>query len=108
MGAPVLDLIDCAKGKLDEPDVMRWALRRYQQAESRGPQHCRPMEEAWFHDLALRRWLNGGDAEILDDAFRILPSRLFANLRPTIAERWSGWSGHLGASATSVLAEGPV
>jgi tetratricopeptide (TPR) repeat protein len=108
MGAPVVDLIDCAKGKLDEPHVMRWALRRYQQAESRGPQHCRPMEEAWFHDLALRRWLDGGDAEILDDAFRILPSRLFANLRPTIAERWSGWSGHLGASATPVLAEGPV
>jgi hypothetical protein len=25
----VLDPIDCAKGKLDEPDVMRWALRRW-------------------------------------------------------------------------------
>jgi hypothetical protein len=32
------------------------------------------MDEAWFHDLALRRWLDGGDGEILDDAFRILPS----------------------------------
>ena len=103
----MLDLIECAKGKLDDPDVMGWALRRYQQAQLRGWQHCRPMEEAWFHDLALRRWLHGDDGDILEDALRILPSRLFANLRPAIVERWSGWSGHLGARATRILVEGP-
>jgi hypothetical protein len=107
MGAPVLDPVECAKGKLDNPDVMRWALRRYEQGRSRGPQYCRPMEEAWFHDVTLRRWIHGDDSDILEDALRILPSRLFANLRPAIAERWSGWSGHLGGRATPVLVEGP-
>ncbi len=107
MGAPVLDPIECARGKLNDPEVMRWALRRYEQAQLRGPQHCRPMEEAWFHDLALRHWLHGDDRDILEDALRILPSRLFADLRPAIVERWSGWSGHLGARATPILVEGP-
>ncbi len=108
MGAFVLDRIECAKGKLDAPDVMTWALRRYEQAQLRGPQYCRPMEEAWFHDLALRRWLDSDDRDILEDALRILPARLFANLRPAVVERWSGWSGHLGARATPLLVEGPL
>ena len=63
------------------------------------------MEGAWFHDLALRRWIDGDDRAVLEAAFRILPSRLFANLKPAIVERWSGWSGRLGALATPVLAE---
>jgi hypothetical protein len=55
MGPPVLnDTIELARAKLNDPDVVRWALRRYEQAQVRGPQYCRPMEEAWFHDLALR------------------------------------------------------
>jgi SEC-C motif-containing protein len=107
MGAPVLDTIECARGKLNDADVMRWALRRYEQARLRSPQHCRPMEEVWFHDLALRRWLHSDDRDILEDALRILPPRLFASLRPAVVERWSGWSSHLGARAVPVLVEGP-
>jgi len=109
MGAPVLDPIKCASGKLDNPDVMTWALRRYQQGKLRGPESRRPMEVAWFHDVALSRWLHGDGvdgADILDDAFRILPPRLFSNLAPVIVERWSGWSGRLGARATPILVEG--
>jgi hypothetical protein len=109
MGAPLLDPIECARGKLHDPDVMTWALRRYQQGKLRGPESHRPMEVAWFHDVALSRWLHGDgavDVDILDDAFRVLPPRLFSNLAPVIAERWSGWSGLLGALATPILVEG--
>jgi SEC-C motif len=105
--ALVLDLIECGRGKLDDPEVMRWALCRYEQAQLRGQQYCRPMEEAWFHDLTLRRWIDRDDRKVLEAAFRILPSRLFANLKPAIVERWSRWSGHLGACATPVLIECP-
>ena len=87
---------------------MTWALRRYQQGKLRGPEFSRPMEVAWFHDVALSRWLQGDgtdDADIIEDAFRILPPRLFSNLAPVIVERWSGWSGRLGASATPILVE---
>ena len=101
----MLDLIECGRGKLDDPEVMRWALRRYEQAQLRGQQYYRPMEEAWFHDLTLRRWIDSDDRKVLEAAFRILPSRLFANLKPAIVERWSRWSGFLGARATSVLVE---
>lgn len=29
-------------------------------------------------------------------------------MKPAIAERWGGWSGHLGARATTVLIECPL
>ena len=71
----MLDLIECGRGKLDDPEVMRWALRRYEQAQLRGQQYYRPMEEAWFHDLTLRRWIGSDDRKVLEAAFRILPPR---------------------------------
>jgi hypothetical protein len=65
------------------------------------------MEQAWFHDLALRRWIDTDNHELLEALFRILPARLFLNLQPTIIARWSAWSGNVGASAITVLKECP-
>jgi hypothetical protein len=66
-------LIECGKNKLDDPILMTWALRRYEHAQLRGPDLCRSMEEAWFHDLALRRWIDSSDHTLLKELFRILP-----------------------------------
>jgi hypothetical protein len=96
-------LIECGKNKLDDPILMTWALRRYEHAQLRGPDLCRSMEEAWFHDLALRRWIDSSDHTLLKELFRILPPQLFANVRPRIVDRWITWSGGLGAEATTLL-----
>jgi hypothetical protein len=65
-------LIECGKNKLDDP-ILTWALRRYQHAQLRGSDLCRSMEEAWFHDLALRRWIDSSDHTLLEELLRILP-----------------------------------
>jgi SEC-C motif len=96
-------LIECGKNKLDDPILMTWALRRYQYAQLRGTDLCRSMEEAWFHDLALRRWIDSSDQTLLEELLRILPARLFLNVRAPIVDRWITWSGRLGAEATNVL-----
>jgi hypothetical protein len=96
-------LIECGKNKLDDPILMTWALRRYQHARLRDSDLCRSIEEAWFHDLALRRWIDSSDHTLLEELFRILPSHLFVNVRPRIVDRWITWSGGLGAEATTVL-----
>jgi tetratricopeptide (TPR) repeat protein len=101
-------LIEYGKNKLDDPILMSWALRRYQHAQLRGSDLCRCMEEAWFHDLALRRWIDSSDHTLLEELFRVLPSRLFANVRPGLVDRWITWSGGLGAKATTVLVECPL
>jgi len=101
-------LIECGKNRLDDPILMSWALRRYRHARLRGSDLCRSMEEAWFHDLALRRWIDSSDHALLEELFRTLPSQLFANVRPGIVDRWITWSGGLGAIATTVLVECPL
>jgi hypothetical protein len=108
VGLLMRQLIECGKNKLDDPILMSWALRRYQDAQLRGSDLCRSMEEAWFHDLALRRWIDSGDPTLLGELFCVLPSRLFVNVRPGIVDRWITWSGGLGAKATTVLVECPL
>ncbi len=101
-------LIECGKNKLDDPIIMSWALRRYEHAQLRGSDLCRSMEEAWFHDSALRRWIDSSDYTVLEELFSVLPSRLFVNVRPGLVDRWISWSGGLGARATTALVECPL
>ena len=63
------------------------------------------MERLWFHDLILGRWLDSDDHDVLANMFRILPARLFVNLKQAVLSRWMGWSGSLGSCATPVLME---
>ena len=108
MGLPMPDLIECISNKLDDPIVMNWALHRYEIAQLQDVEYCQAMEKAWFHDVALRRWIDTDDHTVLEALFRILPSRLFANLKPAVIERWSSWSGGPGAGATTILIECPI
>ena len=108
LGSLMRQSIECGKNKLDDPILMTWALRRYQHAQLRGSDLCRSMEEPWFHDLALRRWIDSSDRTLLEQLFRILPPQLFANVRPRIVDRWITWSGGLGAEATTALVKCPL
>ncbi len=104
----MLDLIECGKGKLDDPVMMTWALRHYRDASVASPGLCRSMEEAWFDDLSLHRWIDAEDDDVLTDLFRSLPAQRFSNLKSTVLERWKSWSGSLARHATPVLLACPT
>ena len=104
----MLDLLNCGKGKLDDPIIMTWALQRYQDARARSADLCRSMEEEWFHDLTLRRWIDAEDQEILPTLFRVLPVERFSNVNSAVFERWKTWSGPLARQATPVLLGNPA
>jgi hypothetical protein len=97
-------LIKLAAGKLNDPILMDWALDRYRQA-SKGQNHRQEeLEQAWFDELTLRRWLNNDDQETLNRLFVHLPEKQFANLAKAIGERWNDWSGSLAYHSAQVLA----
>ncbi len=98
------DLIDLAKGKLNDPILMEWALDRYRDTEKGGGQIREAMEQAWFDDLTLRRWLDTDDKDILTSLFSQLPPARFANLGQAIGERWGKWKGTLAYNSAPVLA----
>ncbi|HSQ06440.1 MAG TPA: SEC-C metal-binding domain-containing protein [Chromatiaceae bacterium] len=98
------DLISLAKGKLNDPILMEWALRHYQDAQAGTPQRREAMEQDWFDDLTLRRWLDSDDQAMLARLFSELPADRFANLGPSIGARWGQWGGNLACAAAPVLA----
>jgi hypothetical protein len=62
------------------------------------------MEQAWFDDLTLLRWLDNDDHEALARLFLDLPAERFVNLVQAIGERWGHWGGPLAHHAAPVLA----
>lgn len=59
------DLIELAKGKLNDPILMDWVLDRYRDAEMGEPRCQHAMERAWFDELRLLCWLGSDDQDIL-------------------------------------------
>jgi len=98
------DVTVLAAGKLSDPILMDWALHRHRDAAMGDPQRRRAMEEAWFDDLTLRRWLDSDDQETLTRLFSQLPPERFSNLGHAIGERWAGWAGNLADYSAPVLA----
>ena len=97
-------LIKLATGKLNDPILMDWALDRYRQASEGHSRRQEAMEQAWFDELTLRRWLNSDDHETLNRLFVHLPEERFSNLGQAIAERWNDWGGNLAYHSAPVLA----
>jgi hypothetical protein len=87
---------------------MSWAVRCYGHARRQGPERSLPLENAWFDDQTLTRWIEAGDHAVLTELFDTLPSQRFANLKPAIIKRWPSWSGRLAARATLVLLDSPA
>jgi len=97
-------LIKLATGKLNDPILMDWALDRYRQAREGHSPRQQAMEQTWFDELTLRRWLNSDDHETLNRLFVHLPEEQFSNLGQAIAERWNDWGGNLAYHSAPVLA----
>jgi len=100
----MIDLIELATGKLNDPILMDWAIDRYRAARGGGSKCQRAMEQTWFDDLTLRRWLNSDDQEMLNRLFVHLPEDRFANLGQAIGERWNTWKGSLAYHSAPILA----
>jgi hypothetical protein len=98
------DPIELATRKLNDPIVMDWAIDRYRQARKGRSQGQEAMEQAWFDDLTLRRWLNSDDQETLSRLFVHLPEERFAKLGQAIGERWNKWGGNLAYQSAPILA----
>jgi hypothetical protein len=100
----MMDLIELATGKLNDPMLMDWAIDRYREAREGRSERQKLMEQTWFDALTLRRWLNSDDQEILNRVFVHLPGERFANLGQAVGERWNTWNGSLAFHSAPILA----
>ncbi len=97
------DLLTCVRGKLDDPSLMDWALHHYEDTQSHDPILAHQMEQAWFDNLTLRRWIKSDDHYLLTRMFGHLPVECFVNIHMAIFEQWPQWSGSLAYQSAPVL-----
>jgi len=91
----MVDVIECARGKLREAVVMEWALDRYGDAKSVSADLARRMEREWFDREVLGHWLHHSDLLVTPRLLRLLPADLFAPVRGEVIENWPGWEQNI-------------
>lgn len=87
---------------LDDPIMMEWAVHYYHDLSPRSELKGQ-LENLWFNDVTIKRWIDAGDQEILGPMFLYLPEQRFSMFAATIAGHWSAWPSTLANSATKVL-----
>ena len=97
------DLLQYARGKLDDPLVVEWAIRRYDQATGHNPALAQKMAEAWFDDLTLQRLIGTDEHDLLTSLFNRLPKERWDNVHTSVAKKWSNWRSSLGYQSAPIL-----
>lgn len=98
------DIVAMAQGKLDDPVMRDWAIRKYEDICKYSQEIKEAMEQGWFDDLSLRRWIET-EASGLQTLFRLVPGSRFKESQQLIFNRWGEWKGNMSLRASPILAE---
>lgn len=96
-------LISRAATLLDDPLMMEWAVHYYHDLPPH-PELKEQLENLWFHDVSIKRWIDADDPDVLSLMFLYLPEQRFSMFAPAMASRWSAWPTQLTNSASRILA----
>jgi len=100
----MLDPILSAKEKLDDPLMLEWALRYYNNLPENILEEKTRIESTWFHDLFIAQLIERNETETLSRLFNALPAQHFSSLTNLIIKRWSEWPASLANTAIQILA----
>lgn len=87
---------------LGDAIMMEWAVHYYNDLPSHSERKAQ-LENLWFHDVTIKRWIDGVDQETLSLMFLYLPEHRFSMFAATIASHWSEWPTNLTNSAARIL-----
>lgn len=96
-------LISRAATLLDDPIMMEWAVHYYHDLPPH-PELQEPLENLWFHDVIIKRWMDADDPDVLGLMFLYLPEQRFSMFASATASRWGTWPTQLTNSASRILA----
>jgi tetratricopeptide (TPR) repeat protein len=101
----MLDVVAQAAGKLDDPLLLEWAVRYYEDLSENAFAVRAHIESVWFHDVVLARLVEQPDFKTLPALLRLLPPDHFANLTPLFLSQWTRWPGRVAGLAVPILAQ---
>ena len=100
----MLDPIISAKEKLDDPLMLEWALRYYNDLPENKLEEKARIESTWFHDLFIAQLIERNETETLSRLFNALPAQHFSSLTNLIIKRWPEWPASLANTSIQILA----
>ncbi|MDO8813695.1 MAG: SEC-C metal-binding domain-containing protein [Gallionella sp.] len=96
-------LISQAATLLDDPIMMEWAVHYYHDLPPH-PELKGQLENLWFHDVIIKRWMDADDPDVLSLMFLYLPAQRFSMFASAMSSRWGAWPSQLTNSAAGILA----
>ncbi len=100
----MLDPIISAKEKLDDPLMLEWALRYYNDLPENNLEEKARIASTWFHDLFIAQLIDQDETETLSRLFNTLPAEHFLSFTNLIIKRWFEWPAPLANAAIHILA----
>ena len=92
-------------GRLGDPFVARWVLKRIKYAREAGDQGQADELEALFDELTLRRIIETGTQDLVADIFINLGTNLFIPVQKYMLGNWQSWKGVRACWSAVKLAE---
>lgn len=99
----MIDIITAAKGKLDDPLMLEWAIRYYGDLPKSAESERAAIEETWFHEALLAELIDSGETRLLNNLLREFPARRLTGLGHLLIEHWPAWPGSLSATVSEIL-----
>lgn len=99
---PTPPWISRAATLLDDPIMMKWAVHYYNDLAPNSALRIK-LENLWFHDVTIQRWIDSDDHEVQGLMFHYLPEQRYAMFAPAIASHWGEWSTGVTESAARIL-----
>ncbi|MGZ8906555.1 MAG: hypothetical protein ACXW1U_12640, partial [Methylobacter sp.] len=91
----MINIITAAKGKLDNPLMLEWAIRYYNDLPKSAEDERSAIEETWFHDVLLAELIESDETTLLNDLLREFPARRLTGLSHLLVKHWPAWPGSL-------------
>lgn len=101
----MINVITAAKGKLDNPVMLEWAVNYYDDLPESAESERSAIEETWFHDVLLAELIESGETTLLNNLLRKFSARRLTNLSHLLVKHWPAWPGSLSATVSELLRE---
>jgi tetratricopeptide (TPR) repeat protein len=99
----MINVITAAKGKLDNPVMLEWAISYYDDLPESAESERSAIEDTWFHDEVLAELIDSDEIRLLNDLLRKLPARRLTSLSHLLVKHWPAWPGSLSATVSEIL-----
>jgi tetratricopeptide (TPR) repeat protein len=99
----MINVITAAKGKLDHPLMLEWAIGYYNDLPKNAESERAAIEETWFHEVLLAELIESDETTLLNNLLWEFPAQRLTGLSHLLVKHWPAWPGSLSSTVAEIL-----